>query len=639
MADGDKRSYRNGGHNSDIGGSVDSKGKKKSFRRLLSRFAEKTSMVGVPYINNAKLWWAKLIWCFLLLCALGAMSLHLWYLIDQFFSWPTVTKVELGFSDLRFPRITVCNVNVLHKGRLNHYAGADKLKELVDKLKPENVAPNQYDPDWDPYGNTGTTPGNKDPTQGTSNGNQSPTQSAPTVHQGRTQRTPTGNQGSTQSAPTGNLGHTQRQGTQTDVTETSQNEAVPNQRRKRLVDTYGDIDPSKYDPNKPPSPPPLHNEYDGEKDSQEEIELAFRTLYMNIRRNERVRLGHNITDMLLSCTFNGRVCDAGMFRLHGTPEYGNCWTLDNDKFTVMTPGPEGGLKLVLYMESMEYLQGITTGYGARIQVHEPGTYPYPVHEGMHVPASMETSIGLKLVTVERLNGTYGDCEWGADFQAKYGVRYTRRSCYSACVLEDIVSTCGCHSDDAEYFAQRLNDSLGRCESKNETACQAGVERRYETMVSVCPCPNPCNETVYVKSVSQRQWPTDDYARVLLQGVCEMDLEKCKNLRMLINDERALSNSFLRLNIYYEDLNYEMIKEYPEIEWQQFLSDVGGAIGLWIGLSILSLCEVAQLLVELCNFVASKAAGEYRRSRKHRRKQDHSTSSANDQRNNSDLSRR
>ncbi|KAH3699070.1 hypothetical protein DPMN_074025 [Dreissena polymorpha] len=28
------------------------------------------------------------------------------------------------------------------------------------------------------------------------------------------------------------------------------------QRRKRLVDTYGDIDPSQYDPNKPPSPPP-----------------------------------------------------------------------------------------------------------------------------------------------------------------------------------------------------------------------------------------------------------------------------------------------------------------------------------------------------------------------------------------------
>ncbi|KAH3699077.1 hypothetical protein DPMN_074031 [Dreissena polymorpha] len=565
---------------------MDSIGKKKSILRILSRFAEKTSMVGVPYINNAKLWWAKLIWCFLLLCALGAMNLHLWYLLNQFFSWPTVTKVELGFSDLRFPQITVCNVNVLHKGKLAKYAGAYTLKQLVYTMKPENVAPNQFNPYYDP---------NKNESPSDDEENESPSDES------------SGDADQTQGPSSFNTG-----------------KPISNKRRKRYVDTYGDIDPSKYDPNKPPSPPPLHKEYDGKKDSQEEIELAFSTLYMNINRIDRARLGHNISHMLLSCTFNGRVCDAGMFRHHDTVEYGNCWTLDNDKFTVMTPGPEGGLKLVLFMESMEYLEGITCGYGARIQVHEPGTYPHPVHEGMHVPAAMATSIGLKLVAFERLNGPYGDCDLGADFQARYGVRYTRRSCYSACVLEDIVGTCGCHSDDAEYFAQRLNDSLIRCRTLNETTCQVGVKRRYETMESRCKCPNPCKEVVYDKSVSQRQWPTDNYAKVLLEGVCNMDKEECKNLRTKLADQRGLSNNFLRLDIYYEDLNFEMIKEYPEIEWQQFLSDVGGAIGLWIGLSMLSLCEVAQLLVELCNFAVSKAASERRRDGK-REERDHSAS--------------
>lgn len=38
---------------------------------------------------------------------------------------------------------------------------------------------------------------------------------------------------------------------------------------------------------------------------------------------------------------------------------------------------------------------------------------------------------------------------------------------------------------------------------------------------------------------------------------------------------------------------------------QFLSDVGGAIGLWIGLSMLSMFEIIQLLVELCHFVCYK----------------------------------
>ena len=34
---------------------------------------------------------------------------------------------------------------------------------------------------------------------------------------------------------------------------------------------------------------------------------------------------------------------------------------------------------------------------------------------------------------------------------------------------------------------------------------------------------------------------------------------------------------------------------------QFLSDVGGAIGLWIGLSILAICEIFQLIFELCDY--------------------------------------
>ncbi|XP_060578218.1 uncharacterized protein LOC132735297 [Ruditapes philippinarum] len=124
--------------------SFDSTEKQKSFRRLIIRFAEKTSMTGVPYINNAKFWWARLIWCFMLLVAIAAMSLHLWYLIDQYTDYPVQTKISLGFQTLDFPEVTLCNVNIINKRRLDDYKKAEKLKELLDELHPENLVPNQY---------------------------------------------------------------------------------------------------------------------------------------------------------------------------------------------------------------------------------------------------------------------------------------------------------------------------------------------------------------------------------------------------------------------------------------------------------------------------------------------------------------
>ena len=49
------------------------------------------------------------------------------------------------------------------------------------------------------------------------------------------------------------------------------------------------------------------------------------------------------------------------------------------------------------METAEYLQGITNGFGARLAINEDNTYPFPFDEGIDIAAGMETSIGLKLV--------------------------------------------------------------------------------------------------------------------------------------------------------------------------------------------------------------------------------------------------
>ena len=110
-------------------------------------------MVGVSYINNAKHIWGRMIWCLLLFLAVGAMCLHLWYLINQYLEYPVVTKVKLSYAILRFPKVTVCNANSVHKSKLKSYKGADELKDLVKELDPIERVPDMYNETWDPLYN------------------------------------------------------------------------------------------------------------------------------------------------------------------------------------------------------------------------------------------------------------------------------------------------------------------------------------------------------------------------------------------------------------------------------------------------------------------------------------------------------
>ena len=59
-----------------------------------------------------------------------------------------------------------------------------------------------------------------------------------------------------------------------------------------------------------------------------------------------------------------------------------------------------------------------------------------------------------------------------------------------------------------------------------------------------------------------------------------------------------------------------------LQSQQFASDVGGAIGLWIGLSMISMFEVVQLLLECCAFAVHKCKHSHKkRSKKYKEKSD------------------
>lgn len=53
--------------------------------------------------------------------------------------------------------------------------------------------------------------------------------------------------------------------------------------------------------------------------------------------------------------------------------------------------------MVLYMENHEYMKGITSGYGARLAIHDRQTLPFPADDGIFISTNSETHVGLRMV--------------------------------------------------------------------------------------------------------------------------------------------------------------------------------------------------------------------------------------------------
>lgn len=264
--------------------------------------------------------WARIIWCVLLLLAVGAMSLHLWYLFDQYFQYPIITKISLGYASLRFPQVTLCNTNIIHKGKFDAFDRAPDLKELVREMEPINLAPDMYDPNWDPYMTTVTTPpqgSNPTPQDGPSTphpqGSTPPPQQPQKVSNLKTIKGNCCDIGlnfffNTLNKKDGHISsficlETLLLYLFYTVTVSAfiliiENDAlhnifrksflVPNfQRKKRFINNYGKIDPTKFEPdaNNDPrheKPPQEYEEFDGEYSTEEVLGEVFEELYMDI---------------------------------------------------------------------------------------------------------------------------------------------------------------------------------------------------------------------------------------------------------------------------------------------------------------------------------------------------------------------
>jgi hypothetical protein len=122
----------------------------------------------------------------------------------------------------------------------------------------------------------------------------------------------------------------------------------------------------------------------------------------------------------------------------------------------------------------------------------------------------------------------------------------------------------------------------------------------------CGCYPPCNDIVYDVGYSLSYLPeptgehNDFYSKI--NDFLQNDLPEPK--RQLYQKLNTTSNRLIsRLNVFIADSNIIKTTESPDYELIRLVSDIGGQLGLWIGISIITLVEVVQLAGDILRKLA------------------------------------
>jgi hypothetical protein len=64
----------------------------------------------------------------------------------------------------------------------------------------------------------------------------------------------------------------------------------------------------------------------------------------------------------------------------------------------------------------------------------------------------------------------------------------------------------------------------------------------------------------------------------------------------------LNKNLIIIYVYYKELKYTLISQQPKTEIFDLISKIGGILGLFMGISFMSLIEILEILFEIMSII-------------------------------------
>lgn len=297
--------------------------------------------------------------------------------------------------------------------------------------------------------------------------------------------------------------------------------------------------------------------------------------------------GSPASESIITCLFDGSPCNLKTdFDWYFDSKYGNCLKFNsNQNKRVSQTGSKNGLYIELYIGDDDELVSFTRNRGIHLFITN-NTFIEPNTDGIDLPPGMSTDTSITYSITRRLQDPFSNC--------KSLNSYSQTDCNQNCYQENIFQKCLCYDT---RFGNKFFTKQRPCIEIDDFFCSIKFLKEFgnSTAKNKCDlnCPNECKTVKFEHRLSFSDFPSESYANYLINSNNNNTLWSSSHMNYT-----KLKKSSTAFDLYFDEFSFTSIYEVPALSLNDLISNIGGYLALYIGISLVSLCQFLEIFIKL-----------------------------------------
>jgi len=246
-------------------------------------------------------------------------------------------------------------------------------------------------------------------------------------------------------------------------------------------------------------------------------------------------------------------------------------------------------------------------YGLNLELYIPSIHLYTeiylnIHNKTNPPLNIENSIRITSGTnyyfiinrlfSEKLGEPFNDCLKNVEtFKNNKTIiniisnmkrTYNQNECFELCRDLILIETNACNCS-----GRNIGQMVSKCYAdKSQRGCLVNFLKNFDTKKCLDYCPLECDSNFLTISQYSSSLPRNGNTTDIFHYFYELKTFE------------EVSKGYFGIYIFYEQLGYTLISESESLTVYDLVSNIGGILGLFLGISFLSIIEIVEILIQI-----------------------------------------